>query len=159
MDRLEIAVSIIAAEEGYMAKPYFCSLGYPTIGIGLKIGSHNQPLEHFEGLPSMPRDVAELWCRLYARDVEDSFNSYPLILAAADNCNEVQRAVLISMAYQLGTRGLSRFERMLGCCIKKDFEGAGAEMLDSLLEEQTPNRTGRQASMLHSGKLLPYYKG
>ena len=159
MDKLKTAVTVIAAEEGYVGDVYHCSLGYPTIGVGLKIGHHGQPLEDFKGFPSMPRDVAELWCKIHAEDVEASFNSYPLILAAAEKCNNVQKAVLISMGYQLGVYGLSKFKRMLGHCISRDFEKAAEEMLDSLLAEQAPNRTERQARMLATGKLLEYYGG
>jgi len=159
MDKFKTAVTIIAAEEGYRAKVYHCTLGYPTIGVGLKVGHHGQPLGDFKGFPSMPRDVAELWCRIHAEDVEASFKKYPLILAAAEKCNDVQKAVLISMGYQLGVYGLSRFKRMLGHCISQAFEKAAEEMLDSLLADQAPKRTERQARMLTTGKLLEYYGG
>lgn len=157
METLDLATKIIVVEEGYSEGVYHCTQGYPTIGIGLKIGYKNQSLEHFKGFPKMPKDVSELWCKNHAEEVVHSFKYYPLILDALNECNDVQKAVLISMAYQIGIVGLSKFKNMLGCCVSGDFERAGEEMLDSRLARQTPNRTDRQSRMLQTGILLPYY--
>lgn len=157
MNKLELVTKIIAIEEGYRADVYHCTQGYPTVGIGLKVGSKDQPLEHFKGFPKMPKDVAELWCENHTKEVLHSFRNYPIITDALEECNDVQEAVLISMAYQIGVVGLSKFKNMLGCCVSGDFEKAGEEMLDSRLARQTPNRTDRQSRMLQTGILLPYY--
>jgi len=157
MESLNIATKVIAVEEGFREGVYHCSLGYPTVGIGLRVGYKGQPLAHFEGFPKMPREVAELWCKSHTEEIVYSFESYPLILNALEKCNAVQEAVLISMAYQIGVSGLSKFKNMLGYCIEGNFEKAGEEMLNSRLARQTPNRTNRQSQMLKTGILLPYY--
>jgi len=35
---IQIAAGMLAKEEGFRAKPYYCSENYPTIGYGEKIG-------------------------------------------------------------------------------------------------------------------------
>jgi len=157
MNKLDLVTKIIVAEEGYSSKVYYCTLKYPTVGVGLKIGYKDQSLEDFKGFPKMPRDVAELWSKHHSIEVEESFKNFPRILSAYENCNDVQKAVLISMGYQIGVSGLNNFKRMLGYCTDGNFEKAGEEMLDSLLAQQTPNRTNRQSRMLQTGTLLSYY--
>ena len=38
------ATVLLEKEEGFRAKPYLCSEGYPTVGYGQRIGAKNQPL-------------------------------------------------------------------------------------------------------------------
>ena len=39
---------MLEIEEGYRSEPYLCSEGYPTVGIGWRIGDKGQTLDDFK---------------------------------------------------------------------------------------------------------------
>ena len=65
--------------------------------------------------------------------------------------DEVRRAVITSMAYQVGD--LEHWPKFLNCMAMKDYLGAAKEMLDSkVAREQAPERWKEQAEMMRTGQ-------
>ena len=152
----EIAQLIIAREEGFRDKPYLCSEGFPTVGYGQKIGTKGADISLYKF--TIPQDVAELWMLHNIDSMIDAMEVDEDISAALESCNEVQEAVLVSMCYQMGVKGLSSFKRMLSAIEFGDFREAAREALDSRWRIQTPDRCERHAEMLETGALLKYYE-
>jgi lysozyme len=142
-----ITTDIIKKEEGFRAAPYYCSLGYPTIGYGFKIGDQHDPLPKF----FLPKPVAEVWLSYEIQGVEGKLGHFFIGL------NEVRRAVLVSMAFQLGVQGLFKFKKMWSAIANKDYDTAAKEMLDSKWAKQTPARANRHAEMMETGILSDFY--
>lgn len=65
--------------------------------------------------------------------------------------SEPRQAVLISMAFQMGLAGLSKFVRMLAAVRDQHYDLAADEMRSSLWAKQTPHRAARMALQLSSG--------
>lgn len=80
----------------------------------------------------------------------------PAIQAALRQCNPPRADVLCSMAYQLGTQGLTAFKQTLQRVADGDFAGAAASMLASLWARQTPERARRHAEVMRSGTYESY---
>ncbi|MGL4516793.1 MAG: glycoside hydrolase family protein [Shewanella sp.] len=140
---------LLKYEEGYRAKPYYCSENYPTIGIGLRIGPKGAPLSQYE--MDMPVQVAECWLQCYVDNLMADMYATPTIKAAMHACDSARVAVLVSMGYQLGVKGLAGFKNTLKAVAEKRWDDAAKGMLDSKWAKQTPARAQRHAEQMRTG--------
>lgn len=154
MNHLDKAVKILAYEEGYRESPYYCSEGYPTIGIGQKIGPRNAPLDNYQF--ALPLEVAEVWCKVTVADIDKELVEYTFY----NKQNADVRAILLSMAYQLGISGLLRFKKMVAALERGELSVAAFEAKDSRWYRQTPKRAERHSRVIAVGDLsvVPEYK-
>ena len=144
-------VKLLAREEGFRSEPYICSAGYPTIGIGWKIGRHNQSLNDFEVIRiSKGAAQAQLSAEVFSIEQKLFNNDWFSCL------NEPRQAVLISMAYQMGLSGLLKFKNMLAAIETQCWNDAAHEGLDSRWAKQTPERAERQMKTLLLGDWSQY---
>ena len=146
---------LLKYEEGYRAKPYYCSEGYPTIGIGLRIGPKGAPLSQYE--MDMPQAVAECWLDCYLDKLRDDMTSNVAIYKAMCACNPAREAVLISMAYQMGVSGLAGFKNTLKAIEQGRWEDAMNCMMSSRWARQTPSRAKRHADQMRTGEWFAGY--
>ncbi len=147
MKAFEIFLSLIHFEEGYEAKPYYCSEGYPTVAIGWRIGPKGASLDNYDMYVTKP--VAKVLLTDRVNHIIDRLSKFDWFSSQ----NESRKAILISMAYQLGIRKLFKFEKMIEALGKHDFEGAEREAIDSIWYKQTTNRAVRHSGVLRSGDL------
>lgn len=137
MSELNATEAYIHDEEGYRAKPYRCTSGALTIGIGYNLDA------------GMPFDEAVLLMRhridKIRRALLERLEWFPKL-------NEARQAALLSMAYQMGLSGLLSFKRTLASIAAGDYEQASRGMLDSKWASQTPKRAQRTAYMMRYGK-------
>lgn len=133
------AAKFIEDMEGNRLQPYHDSEGYLTIGVGIMID------ERKGGGLTYEESIALFKMRLrkVELEVEDRFPRYRSL-------SKVRKAVLLSMAYQMGVNGLLGFKKMLAHIQQKDFYMASCELMDSRFADQTPNRAAIQAMMLQS---------
>ncbi len=143
---------MLEIEEGFKSKPYVCSEGYVTIGIGWKIGRHNQSLNDFENM-MICKAAAYAQCEFMVAGIVERLR---VELPFFDELNEVRQCVLISMAYQLGVKGLLGFKRMLAAIETKCWNDAAHEGLDSKWHKQTTRRAERQMLTLLKGDWSEY---
>lgn len=150
-------VSLIKFEEGWRAKPYLCSEGYPTAGYGFKLGPKGAPLAHYTF--TLPQAAGDAWllCLLDSKEQEMRQNS--LIASALKACEPfpARKAVMISMAYQMGVPGLAAFVNTLKAVAESRWADAAAGMLDSLWAKQTPARARRHAVQMRTGEWAAVY--
>lgn len=136
---------LLELEEGYSATAYYCGSGYPTIGIGKRIGPKGAALSNYQFKVS--KSLAVAWLIDELIDIEialcklDWFNSL----------NEDRKMIIKSMTYQLGFDGLLKFKGMISAIKRNDFGSASAEMIDSLWFSQTENRAKRHAIVMLTG--------
>ena len=149
-------ISMLNCEEGFSAKPYYCSAGYPTIGIGKRIGPKGAPLNLYEITVSKP--LASVWLSEKVKETMADMDKYQNIKAAMSACNEPRQAILISMAYQMGADGLAKFTNTLKAVAEQRWNDAANGMLNSSWAKQTPNRAKRHAKQMLTGEWSPEYK-
>tara|TARA_R110000824_G_scaffold230696_1_gene418362 strand:- start:405 stop:854 length:450 start_codon:yes stop_codon:yes gene_type:complete len=139
-------IELLVREEGFSKTAYCCTAGYPTIGIGWKIGRHNQSLNDFENMViSRPAAEAQLQNEVFTIELALSKHNWFVDL------NEPRQAVITSMAYQMGINGLMKFKRMIAAINIGDWEDAAHEGLDSRWATQTSERAERQMKTLLCG--------
>jgi lysozyme len=66
--------------------------------------------------------------------------------------NGPRRAVLLSMAYQMGISGLMKFRQTLAAMAIDDYARAARGMRASLWARQTPGRAERMAKAMERGR-------
>lgn len=126
--------------EGRRSKPYKDTRGFMTIGVGINLdaGLDDEEINWLFDHRAMKAEKqaislvgAELWRKL----------------------TKPRRYVLISMAFQMGGSGLSKFRMMLAALAVEDYDTAASEMLDSRWANQTPNRARNHADIMRTGEL------
>lgn len=151
---IEISGRMLKKEEGFRAKPYLCSEGYPTIGYGEKIG------DKYEALPNIETTEPEAYKKMLAMNEvnEKTFLNNPDLYRCYFHLNDARKAVMLSIAYQIGIYGVLKFKKMLGALENANYSGAADEMLNSLAARKTPTRWKRNAEQMRTGELNAFYK-
>lgn len=145
---------VIAFEEGFRAKPYKDSLGYPTIGYGIKLANKNANIDHFDC--EIPEPVARMWLESHALKEEAKLCKYAWFI---DQRKDVQD-ILVSMCYQLGLKGLLGFKKMIAALSVNDMETAASEALDSKwARSDSPKRAQRHARVIKGESIDDVYRG
>ena len=133
----DMAIDLVQAEEGYCSAIYKDHLGNLTVGYGVLLK---------EGV-SIPAKALEAMFEYNMSKAVAGYNKFGLTL------NGPRRAVIISMLYQMGYRGVRGFQNMLKSLYAGDYEAAAKHMLDSKWAKcDTPERAERQADIMKSGK-------
>ncbi len=149
-------ISLLNREEGYSEKPYYCSAGYPTIGIGKRIGPKGAPLSQYQFTVS--KQLAAVWLSEELQQKVADMSAHANITAAMVACNDARKAILISMAYQMGADGLAKFTNTLKAISEKRWSDAKSGMINSAWAKQTPNRANRHATQMLTGVWDQEYK-
>lgn len=144
---------LLKFEEGYRERPYHCSEGYPTIGIGTKIGPKGALLDNYTFTVS--EKVAKVMLDEEVAGIVKSLVGYRWYTQLDEN----RQTIIKSMAYQMGIGGLLKFRNMIAGLETQDWQRAHDQALDSLWARQTPKRANRHADVLLTGDLDGVYEG
>ena len=152
-----LIVETIKREEGFSARAYNDSLGYPTIGYGKLIIKVLMPADLF--MIEVTEAQASDWLVEEIADIEDRLSKGQHAGVWED---EVQgslsrRTALIQMVYQLGYKGTMEFYDMWSHLYLGNFDGAAEAMLDSKWAKQTPARAARMAELMKGAQLTEVY--
>lgn len=123
---IEAMANHLRGQEGFRPAAYKCTEGYWTIGIGHRCDAN---------APTMTREEAEKTLRADIAIAQKEVSK----LLKGDHPEGVE-FILVSMTFQLGALGLSKFKKMLDHIHNKNYKAASKEMLKSLWAKQTPKR-------------------
>lgn len=124
--------------EGERLKPYRCTAGKLTIGVGRNLEDR--------GISTAESAV------LLANDIDAHWRELVRALPWVENLDEVRQRVLLDMAFNLGIAGLLGFKNTLATIKAGDFQKGAAMMLDSRWAGQVGQRADRLAVMMATGK-------
>ncbi len=134
-------VDQLKRDEGQILHAYQDSLGYWTIGVGRLIDARRGG-----GITPSESDY------LLANDIESKRQELYQALPWTATMDEVRRAVLLNMAFNLGVAGLLAFKQTLAHVQRGEWPNAAAEMLQSTWATQVGDRAHRLAQQLESGE-------
>jgi lysozyme len=134
----------LKAEEGVRACVYPDSLSFWSIGVGRLVDSRKP------GAGLRPDEIDYL----LSNDIQDRIDALTRALPWFQNLDDARKAVLIGMAFQLGTAGVLAFKNMLAAIQVGKYEDAAVEMLDSTWAKQTPARANRLAQQMKTGAFV-----
>ncbi len=131
---------MLEAEEGRVAHAYPDHLGYLTIGVGRLI-------DRRKGGRLTDKEIDYLLANDIAEKTAEVLKALPWLM----QLDEARRAVILGMAFQMGTAGLLGFKNTLELVRTGDYKAAGRGMLQSRWAEQTPTRARRMAQQMETG--------
>ena len=129
----------IVRHEGLKLKPYRCTAGKLTIGIGRNLDDCG--ISQKEACAMLERDVLDCEQRL----LEEIPNIY-------NNLDEVRQSVLLNMCFNLGIKGLMGFKNTLSFIAASDWERAANNMLASKWAKQVGRRAIELSELMRKGK-------
>ena len=130
------AADLIRKHEGFRDHVYIDSVGVPTGGYGHAFieGSY------------IPPYVAE---RLFYHDFKSAIDDYNLFNFELD---EVRRAVVLNMLFNMGRDRFSKFKKMIKALYARNWNKAATEMVFSKWYGQVGSRGEELAEMMASGR-------
>lgn len=132
--------SQLRRDEGVVPHAYQDHLGYWTIGVGRLVDkSKGGRLSNDEIDYLLANDIAR-----FTAEVEAA-------LPWCSKLDDARKAVLINMAFNLGTQGLLNFKNTLGLIEAGKYADAGAAMLQSKWAKQVGARADRLARQMTTG--------
>ena len=151
--------ALLRLEEGWRSKPYLCTEKYPTVGFGFRIGPQGADIKLYQF--TLPVRAGEAWLDTILSGLETDMRRDPKLAMAMQACERdpARMAVLQSMAYQMGVKGLAAFKNTLQAVIERRWNDAAAGMLNSRWARQTPERAQRHAQQMRTGLWAPEYGG
>ena len=134
--------SDLRRDEGLRLKPYRCSEGKLTIGVGHRILKGE---DFSKGISELEADT------ILINDIYDVIRDLDMYIPWWKNLSEVRQCAIINMGFNLGLPRLMKFRKMLRALRKRDFETAALEALDSKWARQVGNRSQRIAKLIREG--------
>ena len=132
-------IAQLRLHEGERLKPYRCTAGKLTIGVGRNLEDR--------GI------TAEESAYLLGNDIDDFYERLEYALPWITDLDPVRQRVLLDMSFNLGIAGLLSFKRTLAAIRGGQYERAAGMMLDSRWATQVGERARRLSRMMHSGKV------
>ncbi len=137
------AEGLIQAEEGRRSVAYLDSRGFWSNGIGHK---YTDGLNH-EGEEWSDAQIDSQ----FAQDYGDAFRGVVGALPWFVDLDDVRQAVVISMCFQMGLRGLLEFQHTLQALRDQRWNDAAGGIRDSMWHKQTFARAERAARAIETG--------
>ncbi len=129
----------LVRHEGLRLKPYRCTVGKLTIGIGRNLDERG--ISQKEAYAMLERDIVDCERQL----LEEIPNIY-------NKLDEVRQSVLLNMCFNLGIKGLLGFTNTLAFIKVGDWERAANGMLASKWAKQVGMRAIELSEMMRKGK-------
>ncbi len=132
-------VKQLELHEGLRLKPYYDTVDKLTIGIGRNL--EDTGISKAEASFMLQNDLIRI--------IAELDEQMPWWRELTEN----RRRILVDMAFNLGTFGLSQFRDMLAATKVGDFDGASKEMLDSKWAKQVGSRAERLAQAMKTDQI------
>ncbi len=129
----------LVRHEGLRLKPYRCTAGKLTIGIGRNLDDRG--ISQKEAYAMLERDIQD--CEQWLIDeIPEVYNKL----------DEVRQSVLLNMCFNLGIKGLLEFKNTLSFIGAGDWERAANNMLASKWAKQVGMRAIELSEMMRKGQ-------
>ena len=131
----DVLIDQLKEHEGLRFRPYLCSAGKLTIGVGRNLEARGITEE--EALFLLGNDISR--CII---DLERIFGSHFGTLP------EIAQRVIIDMRFNLGAKGFRGFKNFIAAIKDSDFQKATLEIVDSLWYNQVRSRGRNLVKMM-----------
>jgi lysozyme len=127
----------LVRDEGLKLKPYRCTAGKLTIGVGRNLDDVG--ISRDEAMYLLENDIARV-----SADAKHAFPWFARL-------DPVRQDVVLNMIFNLGINRFSQFHQTIKCIEAFDYAGAADRMLQSLWAKQVGQRAVRLANQMRSG--------
>jgi len=129
----------LLVDEGLRLRPYRCTAGKLTIGVGRNL--EDRGITEAEAFMLLDNDIADFWGELV--------KARSWVLAAPEHVQEA----LLNMTFNLGVNGLLGFKETLALMKTEQYAAAASAMLASKWARQVGKRAERLARQVREGVL------
>ena len=133
----ERITELLVQHEGMRLKPYKCTAGKLTIGVGRNLDDVG--ITNYEAMALLKNDIARVKQELYGN------------LPYFEALDETRQVVLIDMCFNLGISRLLKFKKMFLALNAGLYDVAASEMLDSRWAKQVGKRALELSIMMKGG--------
>ncbi len=133
----ETLVAELIRDEGVELKPYRCTAGKLTIGVGRNLDDRG-----------ITRDEASY---LLKNDIALCEKDLDRIVPNWRNLSDARQRVLVNMVFNLGAARFAGFQKFIANLRLGDFKAAAREMMDSSWSKQVGQRAVRLRDMMEKG--------
>lgn len=139
--------------EGLRLKPYYCSKGKQTIGVGRCIDTNPLTKEEEQVVGDWHHGITKCSAiYLLHNDIKRIYAELKKKIDFFADLDSERQYALIDMAFNLGVKGLLKFKRMLRALSHGNYEVAAQECLDSVYAQTVGIRAQRIALVLKTGE-------
>lgn len=148
-------INRLVLHEGLRLKPYKCTKGKLTIGIGRCIDTNPFTVDELKAVGDwehgITRETAYMLCR---NDINRSINDLKKNVPFFMNLDSERQYVLIDMCFNLGIKKLLKFKKTLSALGSGNWEKASEEILNSEYAKQVGKRAERLANTIKTGRFV-----
>lgn len=137
MDRQRLFAQL-RLHEGVEHKPYQCTAGYLTIGVGRNIEERGLSDDEIDYILNNDVNIA-------TDELVDTFDWYA-------DLSDVRQRVVVDMVFNLGMPRFKQFQNMISAIEAGDWSEAAAQMMDSRWAKQVGARAERLRDMMETGE-------
>mgnify|MGYP001492931249 FL=1 len=137
MDRQRLFAQL-RLHEGVEHKPYKCTAGYLTIGVGRNIEERGLSDDEIDYILSNDVNIA-------TDELVATFDWYA-------DLDPIRQRVVVDMVFNLGMPRFKQFQNMIAAIEAGDWMEASDEMMDSRWAQQVGLRASRLAEMMETGE-------
>jgi len=134
-----IGEQIIRHEGGVVLKPYRCTAGKLTIGVGHNLDDRG-----------ITKEEAMF---IFNNDLQTCRKELAPFIPVTIPLESIRHGVLLNMCFNLGINRLLRFKKMFKAIAVGDFEEASVQMLDSSWHKQVGYRAKELAQQMRTGEM------
>jgi lysozyme len=127
----------LVRDEGVRLKPYRCTAGKLTIGVGRNIEDN--------GISS------EEAAFMLKSDIKNCERDLDTLLPGWRGMSDARQRVMLNMTFNMGRARLAGFKKFLACLKANDFVDAADQMMDSAWATQVGQRAVRLRDMMLEG--------
>lgn len=131
----------VERHEGKRLKPYRCTAGYLTIGVGRNLDA--------KGITEEECDMMLIHDLKEAQKQAESLDYF-------HSLSDIRKCVIVNMVFNMGLYGVTRFRNMAQAIRLKDYSLAAEEMLDSKWARQVGDRAQELAFQMKYGLWRPH---
>lgn len=143
----------LVLHEGCELMPYECPSGYKTIGVGRNLETNPPTDIEKKIMGDYERGITKNAAfYLLRNDIERIKIECGLNIPFFYRLDGERQYALLDMCFNLGIKGLLKFERMLDSMAVGNFEEAARECLRSRYAKQTGKRAKRIAETIRTGR-------
>ena len=131
-------IAQLRLHEGERLKPYRCTAGKLTIGVGRNLDDRG--ITSDESAYLLSNDIDSHWTELIEH------------IPWVETLDDIRQRVMLDMAFNMGIFGLLTFRKTLGHIKEGNYALASSAMLESKWARQVGQRAKRLATMMKTGK-------
>lgn len=145
----------LVLHEGCVLKPYRCTEGYLTIGVGRNLETNPLTIEEKRVCGDYMHGITKNAAfYLLRHDIDRVLGDCAKKIPFWANLDDDRKYALLDMAFQLGIKGVLKFKKMLAAMGVGNWKEAASQCLDSKYAQQTPNRAKRIAKTIETGRFV-----